>query len=131
MRGHHLRPPEQIAAHREVELALRDGRLHKEPCFVCKLTDVITTKVDAHHTDYARPLLVLWMCRKHHRTYHAIADKRDALLPPPHIPDNREQIGSLVLAALRDAGSLPSHPPCPAPSQAARPSPMVLDLHDK
>jgi hypothetical protein len=27
--------------------------------------------VDAHHDDYARPLDVTWLCRRHHQQRHA------------------------------------------------------------
>lgn len=42
-------------------VALRQGRIIKQPCEVCgKL------KVEGHHTDYRSPLKVTWLCRKHH-----------------------------------------------------------------
>lgn len=44
--------------------------LIKTPCEVCgKL------KVDAHHTDYNKPLEVVWLCRKCHKKIHNSNDE--------------------------------------------------------
>lgn len=48
-------------ARHKVSNALRDGRLVKDVCVVCK-----SKNVEAHHTDYRKPLQVMWVCRKHH-----------------------------------------------------------------
>lgn len=53
-----------------VHLAVRDGKLAKQPCEICG-----NTKVDAHHDDYEHPLNVRWLCRKHHRMLHKPAKK--------------------------------------------------------
>jgi hypothetical protein len=45
--------------------AIRDGKLIKKPCEVCG-----KKKVDAHHDDYNKPLIVRWLCRKHHMEHH-------------------------------------------------------------
>ena len=45
--------------------AIRDNRLIREPCKICG-----ETKVEAHHTDYYKPLDVQWLCRKHHLEQH-------------------------------------------------------------
>lgn len=39
------------------------GRIHRETCFVkgCGL------EAEAHHPDYTKPFLVLWVCTSHHR----------------------------------------------------------------
>ena len=42
------------------------GRLTREPCFVCDAADA-----QMHHPDYAEPLNVVWLCRKHHLWLHA------------------------------------------------------------
>jgi hypothetical protein len=44
---------------------LRYGKLVNEPCLVC---DAPSTEM--HHPDYDQPLLVLWLCRKHHLELH-------------------------------------------------------------
>ena len=45
--------------------ALRTGKIKKEPCHVCG-----EKKVDGHHTDYSKPLMVEWLCKKHHALVH-------------------------------------------------------------
>jgi hypothetical protein len=43
----------------------QSGRLKKLPCEVCG-----NPKSDGHHDDYAKPLDVKWLCRKHHAERH-------------------------------------------------------------
>ena len=38
------------------------GRIHREPCVVCK--NILT---DAHHVDYTQTFKVVWLCFKCHR----------------------------------------------------------------
>ena len=47
--------------------AIKTGKLIRQPCEVCG-----AKKVDAHHDDYAKPLEVRWLCRSHHRQWHAL-----------------------------------------------------------
>ena len=54
------------AAVKMVHLALHFGMLHRQPCEVCG-----ATKVQAHHTDYTKPLEVHWLCHAHHRAAHS------------------------------------------------------------
>lgn len=129
MRGDHLRSPEQVSAHREVELALRDKRLTKGPCYVCKLQGITQDTVDAHHTDYATPLSVVWMCRKHHRRFHVLADRRLRGGTSLDLAKNRDEVGLLLLEPLQPkGGNLPV-------SASARlhettgASSVVLDVH--
>jgi len=53
--------PERRRARSAVSNALRDGRLTRQPCEACG-----SLRSEAHHTDYARPLDVRWLCRLHH-----------------------------------------------------------------
>ncbi len=53
--------PTKYLARGKVLRAVKAGSLKKEPCAVC---GAIT--VEAHHTDYSKPLLVVWLCKKHH-----------------------------------------------------------------
>jgi hypothetical protein len=46
--------------------AIRDGKLKRQPCFICG------NEAQAHHPDYERPLDVTWLCRKHHKAAHRI-----------------------------------------------------------
>lgn len=59
------RNPEKRAAHIIVGNAVRDGKLHKQPCEVCGAADV-----HAHHDDYSKPLNVRWLCPSHHSEHH-------------------------------------------------------------
>ncbi|WP_147079960.1 hypothetical protein [Methylobacterium haplocladii] len=58
--------PEKRRAHQAVCRALRSGTLTKGPCATCGTTK----RVEAHHEDYARPLVVTWFCRRHHLARH-------------------------------------------------------------
>ena len=48
-----------------VHNATARGKLKKLPCEACG-----SEKVEAHHTDYSKPLDVMWLCRKHHADIH-------------------------------------------------------------
>jgi hypothetical protein len=65
-RMHRLRNPEKAAARNAIYNALRDGKIVRpEFCGNCGRT----AKVQAHHTDYSKPLDVVWLCFDCHRTY--------------------------------------------------------------
>lgn len=65
--------PEKAAAHRTVRLAVRAGRLAKpSTCERCGAAPP-PKRLHAHHTDYARPLIVEWLCTVCHRAEHAPA----------------------------------------------------------
>lgn len=57
---------EKHLAHREVEYAVKYGRLISQPCTRCGTND----GVHAHHEDYAKPLVVIWFCPTHHLERH-------------------------------------------------------------
>ena len=59
------RSPEKYQARTAVQNALRDGLLVKGACAVCG-----SVETEAHHTDYAKPLEVIWLCRQHHLDQH-------------------------------------------------------------
>lgn len=44
--------------------AERMGELVRKPCQKCG------GKSEAHHSDYSKPLKILWLCRKHHLEWH-------------------------------------------------------------
>jgi hypothetical protein len=56
--------PEKYAARQAVRVALRSGKLTKKPCRCGSLN------VQAHHSDYSKPLQVEWLCRPCHRKEH-------------------------------------------------------------
>lgn len=45
--------------------AVKSGKVLKQPCFVCGEI------AEAHHSDYSRPLDVVWLCPYHHKQAHA------------------------------------------------------------
>lgn len=59
------RNPHKKAAHDAVYYALKTGEIVRGTCEVCGNTDV-----EAHHTDYTRPLDVRWFCITHHSSHH-------------------------------------------------------------
>lgn len=64
-----LMHPDKAKANQMVGNAIRDGKLIRQPCQVCGTT----VKIEAHHTDYSKPLDVQWLCFKHHRELHGHA----------------------------------------------------------
>ena len=57
--------PDKYVAHREMTKAIRNGFLIRKSCEVCG-----ELKVEGHHEDYSKPLLVRWLCKKHHLDVH-------------------------------------------------------------
>lgn len=64
-------PRDAAKAHWTVSNAIRDGRLHRQPCEKCG-----SERSDAHHADYSKPLEVQWLCRKHHGEQHRIYEAK-------------------------------------------------------
>lgn len=58
--------PEKYKARTQVGNALRDGRIEKEPCVVCRSTE----RVQGHHEDYSKGLEVRWLCFRCHLEEH-------------------------------------------------------------
>jgi hypothetical protein len=62
------RYPGKDAARRKLKYELRMGRVLKpDICSECNFRSKI---IDAHHTDYDRPLDVIWLCRPCHAKKH-------------------------------------------------------------
>jgi len=59
-----MRPLERNAR-ASVARALTSGKLKKKSCKVCG-----KKKVQAHHSDYLKPLKVTWFCSEHHYQQH-------------------------------------------------------------
>jgi hypothetical protein len=53
--------------------AIRDGKIVPQLCEVCG------EKAEAHHDDYGQPLLVRWLCFKHHRQHHKAYENPELL----------------------------------------------------
>lgn len=59
----------KMVARWAVAKAIKSGKLFREACSICG-----EIKSQAHHTDYSKPLLVVWLCRKCHIIEHAKAE---------------------------------------------------------
>ena len=64
--------PERRKASHIVNNAIKNGKLIPWP--VCAIPEC-QGKPQGHHPDYSRPLDVVWLCPKHHKQAHAIADE--------------------------------------------------------
>ena len=61
------RNSKQILAHTAVASAIRTGGLVRpDKCTECDRT----TRIEAHHDNYSKPLDVLWLCNHCHRSKH-------------------------------------------------------------
>lgn len=59
--------PDKQSARAQVREAIRIGKLLRPVlCVECGLAK----RLDAHHTDYAKPLEVVWLCRVCHASVH-------------------------------------------------------------
>lgn len=65
-------------AHVKVSRALRRGILTKAPCEICG-----DPNVEGHHSDYARPLQVQWLCTMHHAALHKAQRDLPMDIPKP------------------------------------------------
>lgn len=65
-----IKHPERKKASQIVANAVRDKKLTKQPCFICG-----HEKVEAHHPVYSMPLDVVWLCVRHHKMTHAMANE--------------------------------------------------------
>ncbi len=52
-------------AHNVLRRAILSGKIKKEPCLICGYKNV-----HGHHEDYNEPLIVFWLCPKHHKERH-------------------------------------------------------------
>lgn len=48
-----------------LHVALSKGDVGREPCLFCG-----SEQAEAHHHDYAQPLSVTWLCKRHHALIH-------------------------------------------------------------
>lgn len=67
--------PERKIAHNRISMEVRNGRMKKEPCKICG-----SSKSEAHHEDYSKPLEVVWLCKKHHHEFDLKRQRKEALL---------------------------------------------------
>lgn len=62
---HRAKYPLEIKARAKAANAIAAGKIKRLPCEVCG-----NEKADAHHDDYNQPLVVRFLCRKHHSQWH-------------------------------------------------------------
>lgn len=60
---------DKIRARKLFNNAIKRGDIQRQPCCVCAQPNA-----EGHHPDYAKPLDVLWFCKKHHEAHHHPAD---------------------------------------------------------
>ena len=54
---------------------IKRGKVIKGLCAVCN-----SKNTEAHHSDYGKPLDVIWLCREHHLEHHIIRANADTLI---------------------------------------------------
>jgi hypothetical protein len=64
-KAYRARNKEKHEARMAVFRAIRSGAMTRQACEICG-----NFPADAHHDDYATPLAVRWLCRKHHLIEH-------------------------------------------------------------
>jgi len=58
---------DKLRANSSVKKAIQQGTLTRpDDCETCKMVGTVV----AHHTDYSKPLEVMWLCRKCHVQWH-------------------------------------------------------------
>lgn len=58
--------PEKPHARNVLKGRIARGSIKRLPCEICGTNE----RVEAHHTDYAKPLEVRWLCLLHHKQEH-------------------------------------------------------------
>lgn len=61
-RSRKFRIPEKIKARGMVNIRVHRGTMRRGVCELCGVN-----KTEAHHLDYSKPLLVMWLCKQHHQ----------------------------------------------------------------
>lgn len=85
----------------------RRGLMERTPCCVCGGHDT-----ERHHPDYGRPLFIYWLCKEHHRAWHAHERaspmaKIETWLPPGSRP---ARIGSVENVSRENNAAFFGHP---------------------
>lgn len=81
------RNPEKRRAHEIVFDAVAAGTLVRQPCERCG------EPAQAHHEDYSKPLLVTWLCPRHHKARHREMREQEHADPSPGGDDALGQWG--------------------------------------
>lgn len=64
-REYYKKNPLKNKARYNIYNAIVAGKIFKKPCQICG-----ELKVEAHHSDYSKPLDVIWLCKNHHLELH-------------------------------------------------------------
>ena len=64
-RRYRIKYPLKKTAHYMLTNAIRAGTVSRRPCETCGKQNA-----EAHHNDYNKPLVVRWLCKKHHIECH-------------------------------------------------------------
>ena len=62
---YHQPDPVKYKARMILNNAISRGLVTKHPCSICG-----NSKTQAHHQDYAKPLIMIWLCSNHHVEVH-------------------------------------------------------------
>ena len=65
LRRYRAKNKEKATARNILNAAVRDGKIFSKPCEVCG-----SKRSEGHHADYAQPLNVRWLCKRHHTDAH-------------------------------------------------------------
>ena len=67
LKNYRAKYPNKRRAHNALNNAVRDGKIKRvSECSKCSSTD----NVVAHHSDYLKPLDVVWLCQACHKQWH-------------------------------------------------------------
>ena len=64
-KSYYYKTREKQLARSILRQSIKDKRMIKGVCLFCG-----DPKTEGHHTDYTKPLEVIWLCRKHHVELH-------------------------------------------------------------
>ena len=70
-RQERIKSPLKIQCRRQVDWAIRSGKLKRGHCEDCKILSD-KEKIVGHHEDYNKPLEVIWLCQSCHMRRHSI-----------------------------------------------------------
>lgn len=62
-----MKAPYKYKARRMIDNRIQKGTLLRLPCVICG-----ELKTHAHHSDYSKPLDVMWLCEPHHCAWHRV-----------------------------------------------------------
>jgi len=70
--------PEKIKARDIINNAIRDGKLARPK--VCSICGALGVSIYAHHSDYSKPLEVVWVCKSCHWKIHRLLNAMERFI---------------------------------------------------